>query len=100
MNQPKTDPIGILFLLIAMLTWASSFIALKSAIGPLGPMSVVFGRMVIASLCFVYFIKQFRALSFTRHDIKYILLLTLLSLVFILFLKPKHFNSPPPLKRE
>ena len=89
MNQPKTDPIGILFLLIAMLTWASSFIALKSAIGPLGPMSVVFGRMVIASLCFVYFIKQFRALSFTRHDIKYILLLTLFEPCFYFIFEAK-----------
>lgn len=89
MNQPKTDPIGILFLLIAMLTWASSFIALKSAIGPLGPMSVVFGRMVIASLCFVYFIKQFRSLSFTRHDIKYILLLTLFEPCFYFIFEAK-----------
>ena len=59
-----------------MMTWASSFIALKSAIGPLGPMSVVFGRMVVASLCFVYFIKSFTKLHFTKKDIKYILLMT------------------------
>ena len=67
MKQQRIDLIGILFLLIAMLTWASSFIALKAAIGPLGPMSVVFGRMVIASLCFVYFINQFRKLEFTKR---------------------------------
>lgn len=59
-----------------MMTWASSFIALKSAIGPMGPMSVVFGRMIVASLCFVYFIKQFSKLHFTKKDIKYILLMT------------------------
>ena len=74
-NQ-KIDLLGLLLLLTAMLTWASSFIALKSAIGPLGPMSVVFGRMVIASLCFVYFIKGFLKLEFTKKDIKYILLMT------------------------
>lgn len=66
----------MVLLLIAMLTWASSFIALKSAIGPLGPMSVVFGRMVVSSLCFVYFIKGFLKLEFTKKDIKYILLMT------------------------
>ena len=77
MKQRNMDLLGILFLLVAMLTWASSFIALKAAIGPLGPMSVVFARMVIASLCFVYFIKAFRKLEFTKKDVKYILLLTL-----------------------
>jgi len=77
MKQQRIDLIGIVFLLTAMLTWASSFIALKAAIGPLGPMSVVFGRMVVASLCFVYFINQFRKLEFTKKDVKYILLLTL-----------------------
>jgi len=76
MKQERIDLIGIVFLLIAMLTWASSFIAFKAAIGPVGPMSLMFGRMAIASLCFVYFIKQFCTLTFTKRDIKYILLLT------------------------
>lgn len=76
MNSKKIDFFGITLLIIAMMTWASSFIALKSAIGPMGPMTVVFGRMVVASLCFVYFIKQFRTLEFTKKDIKYILLMT------------------------
>ena len=39
-------------------------------------MSVVFGRMIVASLCFVYFIKGFMKLEFTKKDIKYILLMT------------------------
>lgn len=76
MNHKKIDLLSIIFLLTAMMTWASSFIALKSAIGPMGPMSVVFGRMIVASLCFVYFIKQFSKLHFTKKDIKYILLMT------------------------
>lgn len=42
----------------------------------MGPMSVVFGRMIVASLCFVYFIKGFMKLEFTKKDIKYILLMT------------------------
>lgn len=76
LNSTKIDLLGIGLLLTAMMTWASSFIALKAAIGPMGPMSVVFGRMVVASLCFVYFIRQFRKLEFTKKDIKYILLMT------------------------
>lgn len=76
MKQQRIDLIGILFLLTAMLTWASSFIAFKAALGPLGPMSLMFGRMLIASLCFVYFINGFRKLEFTKKDVKYILLLT------------------------
>ena len=76
MNSKKIDLLGIVLLLTAMMTWASSFIALKSAIGPMGPMSVVFGRMIVASLCFVYFIKGFMKLEFTKKDIKYILLMT------------------------
>lgn len=89
MKQQKIDLIGILFLLTAMLTWASSFIALKAAIGPIGPMSVVFGRMVIASLCFVYFIPQFKKLPFTKKDVKYILLLTLFEPCFYFIFEAK-----------
>ena len=76
LKYEKIDLLGIILLLTAMLTWASSFIALKSAIGPIGPMSVVFGRMVISSLCFLFFIKGFMKLHFTKTDIKYILLMT------------------------
>lgn len=72
-----------------MLTWASSFIALKAAIGPLGPMSVVFGRMIVASLCFVYFIPSFLRQSFTKKDIKYILLLTLFEPCFYFIFEAK-----------
>jgi drug/metabolite transporter (DMT)-like permease len=88
-KQQKIDLIGILFLLTAMLTWASSFIALKAAIGPLGPMSVVFCRMVVASLCFVYFIPAFSKLTFTKKDVKYILLLTLFEPCFYFIFEAK-----------
>jgi len=71
------DFIAVGALCMAMLVWASSFIAMKSAIGPIGPMSVMFGRMFIASLCFLYFIKGFLKLDFTKDDIKYIGLMVL-----------------------
>ncbi|NOX15233.1 MAG: DMT family transporter [Epsilonproteobacteria bacterium] len=77
MIKKDIDWLAVGALVTAMIVWASSFIALKSAIGPIGPMSVIFGRMLFASLCFVYFIKQFSKLKFTKEDIKYIAIMTL-----------------------
>ncbi len=71
------DWLAVGALVLAMMVWASSFIALKSAIGPMGPMTIIFYRMLLASLCFVFFINQFRKLKFTKEDIKYIALMTL-----------------------
>ncbi len=70
--------IGILSLIFAMFIWASSFIALKAAMNDLGPFTVIFFRMIIASLCFLYFIKGFLKYDFSKRDIKFILLLALL----------------------
>lgn len=72
MKKERIDWIAVGVLCTAMMVWASSFIALKFSIGPFGPMSVIFGRMVIASICFLYFLKQFLKLKFTKDDIKYI----------------------------
>ncbi|MBP7225682.1 MAG: DMT family transporter [Aliarcobacter sp.] len=60
-----------------MFIWASSFVALKSAMNDLGPFTVIFFRMLIASLCFLYFIKGFLKYDFSKKDIKFILLLAL-----------------------
>ena len=60
-----------------MFIWASSFIALKAAMEDLGPFTVIFLRMIIASLCFVYFIKSFMKYKFSKKDLKFILLLAL-----------------------
>ncbi|MFK2822360.1 DMT family transporter [Arcobacter sp. YIC-80] len=69
--------IGVLSLIFAMFIWGSSFIALKSAMNDLAPFTVIFIRMLAASLCFVYFIKSFLKYDFSKKDIKYILLLAL-----------------------
>ena len=69
--------IGILSLIFAMFIWGSSFIATKSAMNDVGPFTVIFLRMLVASLCFVYFIKRFLKYDFTKKDIKLILLLAL-----------------------
>jgi drug/metabolite transporter (DMT)-like permease len=62
-------------LLLAMILWASSFVAMKLALVGYHPMQVVFGRMLIATLCFVIFIPAFSRLKFRRRDIKYLLLM-------------------------
>lgn len=67
--------IGLFSIIFAMFIWGSSFIALKSAMIHLGEFTVIFFRMLIASFCFLYFIKDFLKLDFTRKDLKYILLL-------------------------
>lgn len=69
--------IGVVSLVVAMFIWGSSFIALKSAMIDLGEFTVIFLRMLIASFCFLFFVKGFLKYDFTKSDIKYILLLVL-----------------------
>lgn len=64
-------------LVLAMLLWASSFVALKLAFRGYHPMQVIFGRMLIASLCFVVFLPSFRKLNWRRRDLKYLLLMAI-----------------------
>ncbi|WP_027184934.1 DMT family transporter [Desulfovibrio inopinatus] len=52
MNTTKIPLLAILSLLTAMTLWGSSFIAMKIAMQELGPLSVVFGRMALATVCF------------------------------------------------
>ncbi len=75
MHKKEIDFFTILILCSAMIIWASSFIALKLAMADVGAMTVIFGRMIIASFCFVFFIKKFTKITFTKKDIKYILLM-------------------------
>jgi len=67
--------LGLVSIIFAMFIWGSSFIALKSAMADLGEYTVIFFRMLIASFCFIYFIKGFTKYSFTKKDIKLIVLL-------------------------
>jgi len=69
--------LGVISLIFAMFIWGSSFIALKSAMQDLGEYSVIFFRMLVASLCFIYFIKDFLKYKFTSNDIKLIILLAI-----------------------
>lgn len=78
-----------------MFIWGSSFIALKAAMDDLAPFTVIFIRMLAASLCFVYFIKSFLKYDFTKKDIKFILLLAIFEpcLYFIFEAKALQFTS-------
>jgi len=67
----------VLSLILAMLLWASSFVALKLAFSGYHPMQVIFGRMFIAAACFVPFIPAFRKLNWRRRDLKYLLIMAI-----------------------
>lgn len=77
MDNKSDKWVPLVCLVLAMLLWASSFVAMKLALVGYHPMQVVFGRMFIASLCFVVFIPAFRRINYRRRDIKYLLLMAL-----------------------
>jgi len=69
--------IAVIALLAAMLLWASSFVALKMAFQSYAPLFVIFGRMVVGSLCFVFLLKSFKGNQYQRGDLKYLLFLVI-----------------------
>ena len=63
-----------LALLLAVMLWASSFIALKIAFVAYDPMVVIFGRMFVASICFLIVGHRVtQALHYCRGDYKLII---------------------------
>ena len=86
---------AFLSLILAMLIWGSSFVALKASLNDTQPYTIMFLRMFIASLCFILFIKSFLKYKFTRKDIKLILLLSLFepALYFIFEVNALRFTS-------
>jgi drug/metabolite transporter (DMT)-like permease len=64
----------VLSLLMAALLWASSFIALKLAFRSYDPMFVIFGRMAVASVCFLFFLPRFlKSVDYRPGDMRYML---------------------------
>ena len=59
-----------LCLVLAMFLWASSFIALKLAFVDYHPMVVIAGRMVVASLAFLFLLPRFRNIRIRHQDFK------------------------------
>jgi drug/metabolite transporter (DMT)-like permease len=69
----RSNPLFPYFcLVLAMVLWASTFVALKLAFRLYDPMVVIFGRMAVASLLAVFFPFVFRNINFRIKDIKYI----------------------------
>ena len=75
--QQRTNRLPIAALLMAMVLWASSFIALKLAFQGFHPMVVIFGRMFIASICFLFLIPSLKGNTYKRGDLKYILFMVI-----------------------
>ncbi len=53
--------------------WASSFVVLKIAFQRFDPMVVIFGRMFVASLCFLLVVRNFKDIDYEPGDWKYLL---------------------------
>ncbi|MBW1699973.1 MAG: DMT family transporter [Deltaproteobacteria bacterium] len=64
-------------LVLSMVLWASSFVAIKIAYRSYDPMVVVFGRMTVASLCFLFLMKRFRRNEYRKGTLKSILFMAL-----------------------
>lgn len=77
MTENTRRLLPIFSLILAMLLWSSSFVALKLAFLGYHPMQVIFGRMFIASLCFLPFVPSFRKLNWRRRDLKYLLIMAI-----------------------
>ena len=75
MTEKTRQALPFFSLVLAMLLWASSFVALKLAFRGYHPMQVIFGRMFIASLCFIVFIPALRKVKWRRRDLKYLLIM-------------------------
>lgn len=71
----------VISLLTATILWASSFVALKLAFRSYDPMFVIFGRMAVASACFLFFLPGFlKKIDYRPGDIRRI--------VFMAFCEP------------
>lgn len=78
-NQMKKTVLPpVIALIIAMILWASSFIALKLAIQDYDPMVVIFGRMIVASFFFLFIVRHFEKTELKRSDLKWIAVMALL----------------------
>jgi drug/metabolite transporter (DMT)-like permease len=73
----KSDWLPLVSLLAATLLWASSFVALKIAFAHFDPMVVIFGRMLVGSLCFLFLPATFRGLTYRPGDLRRLALMAL-----------------------
>ncbi len=63
-------------MVFAMALWGSSFIALKIAFAEYAPMFVIFARMLIATLCFMFVLRRVFRFNYHRGDWRWLLLMS------------------------
>jgi len=68
----RTAALPVMCLILAMMLWASSFIALKLAFEGYDPMVVIFGRMAVGSISVLFFAKGLRGNIPKKGDFKYL----------------------------
>lgn len=76
MTQTRSKWLPIAGIVAAMILWASSFIVLKLAFRSYHPMVVIFGRLLVASICFLFFVHRYRTITFHRGDWKLIVFMS------------------------
>jgi drug/metabolite transporter (DMT)-like permease len=76
-NQSPSRTIPYICLVLAMVLWASTFVALKLAFRVYDPMVVIFGRMLVASLCALCFPFVFKNITFRSKDLKYLVIMVI-----------------------
>ncbi len=64
----KENALPVSGLVLAMLLWGSSFIAMKVAVAAHDPVWVIFGRMTVASAVFAVFHRRLREAGVVRED--------------------------------
>ncbi len=74
----RKPSLASLALILAMFLWASSFIALKYAFRTYDPLVVIFGRMLVASICFLIVANRVtKAFQYRSGDYKLLLFMAL-----------------------
>ena len=76
MNR-KTSLLPVIGLVLAMILWASSFIALKLAFEAYDPLVVIFGRMAVGSLASLFLVRAMKGNVPRKGDLKYIVFMIL-----------------------
>ena len=76
-SKPRRSLLPLLFLGGAVLFWGTSFVALKSALGSFSPMTVIWLRMLIATVVFAPFWRRIPRPDYRAGDWKVLLLAAL-----------------------
>lgn len=93
--MPVSQPLAVAALLVAMALWGSSFVALKIAFADYHPMWVIFLRMLVAAICFLFLLRRVMQFNYHQGDWKRLLGLSLAEpcLYFVFEAKALEYTS-------